>query len=540
MLHRLTKLTTGWALCLLDVAAVALAWPAMLLVVTNGPARPIAHAWAAALLYPTANFVCLYMLGLYRRDVGIELRKSLARMPLVAAAGAVIAGGAMAALDGLSGQLPWMACAMLAFLLSGSAARIAFDGLRRHGLFSRTLLIVGAGRRAWDLVWMLRKEGPNLSYRITFAHDPSWGELDPRLAPNSIATLPADGFLGLARRCGADQIVVAPDERRGLALAGLLDCKIAGIPVAEYLSFLEQEVRRIDLKRMELGWLLYCDGFYFGTVDRVLKRTLDLLVSASVLLLVSPFLLAAMLAVKLEDGGPVLYRQVRVTRGGKLFHINKLRTMRVDAEANGAVWAMAHDQRVTRIGAVLRRSRIDELPQLFNVLRGDMSFVGPRPERPDFVNMLAQQIPLYCQRHIAKAGLTGWAQINYPYGASIDDARSKLSYDLYYIKNFSLFFDVLIMLQTFRVVLWPNGVMGASAWNGPGHAAAKAQLAQSSTNSRTVMPGSAPILAAVSLQAETIPVSNTDRASPILQVMPSATNPAISRSSSVGNRPIPA
>lgn len=461
MIHRLTTLTTGWTLCLLDLAAMALVWPAMFFAVANGVARPITHAWVAVLLYPAANLVSLYGLGLYRRDVGIELRKSLARIPLVAATGAAAAGGALGALDGWSGQLPWMAGATFAFLLSGSAARIAFDAFRRHGLFSRTLLIVGAGRRAWDLVWMLRNEGPNLSYRITFVHGPSWGELDPRLADGSVGrvvTLPPDGFLGLAQRFGADQIVVAPDERRGLALTDLLACKIAGFPVAQYLSFLEQEVRRIDLKRMELGWLLYCDGFYFGTIDRIIKRTLDLLVSAGVLLLLSPVLLAAMVAVKYEDGGPVLYRQVRITRGGKPFFINKLRTMQVDAEANGAVWAAAQDVRITRIGAMLRRSRIDELPQLFNVLRGEMSFVGPRPERPDFVRMLAERIPLYSERHVAKAGLTGWAQINYPYGASIDDARSKLSYDLYYVKNFNVLFDLLIMLQTIRVVLWPGGV----------------------------------------------------------------------------------
>ncbi len=167
-------------------------------------------------------------------------------------------------------------------------------------------------------------------------------------------------------------------------------------------------------------------------MDRILKRALDLAVSALMLVLLSPFLLAAMMAIKWEDGGPMLYRQVRITRGGMPFHINKLRTMRVDAEATGAVWASSQDSRITRIGAMLRRTRMDELPQLFNVLRGEMSFVGPRPERPDFVNLLAEQIPLYRERHVAKAGLTGWAQISYPYGASIDDARSKLSYDLYY------------------------------------------------------------------------------------------------------------
>ncbi len=461
MIHRLVTLTTGRALCLLDIAAMALVWSQLCILVLDGTIRATGHGWVAIMLYPIANLVSLYALGLYRRDVGIELRKSLARIPLAAAVGALGAGGAMALLDGPSDQGSWMAWSAAGFLLSGCTARVAFDALRRHGVFSRTLLVIGAGSRAWDLVWMLKREGPNLSYHITFVHGPAWGALDPRLGDGSagpIVTLPADGFLGLAQRCGADQIVVAPDERRGLPLEGLLTCKIAGFPVAQYLCFLETEVRRIDLKRMELSWLLYSEGFYFGTVDRVLKRTLDLVVSAAVLLVLSPFLLAAAAAIKWEDGGPVLYRQVRITRGGRPFHMNKLRTMRVDAEAGRAVWAAAGDTRVTRIGAMLRRTRIDELPQLLNVLRGEMSFVGPRPERPDFVDMLADQIPLYHERHVAKAGLTGWAQVNYPYGASIDDARSKLSYDLYYVKNFNVLFDFLIILQTVRVVLWPSGV----------------------------------------------------------------------------------
>jgi lipopolysaccharide/colanic/teichoic acid biosynthesis glycosyltransferase len=163
-------------------------------------------------------------------------------------------------------------------------------------------------------------------------------------------------------------------------------------------------------------------------------------------------------AIRWEGAGPVLYRQERVTLGGRHFQILKLRTMRVDAEAGGAVWAATKDDRITRVGAFLRRTRIDELPQLINVLRGDMSFVGPRPERPVFVAELARLIPLYNERHKVKAGVTGWAQINYPYGASVDDARSKLSYDLYYVKNFSILFDLVILLQTLRVVLWPSGV----------------------------------------------------------------------------------
>ena len=193
-------------------------------------------------------------------------------------------------------------------------------------------------------------------------------------------------------------------------------------------------------------------------IDRCLKRLFDLAASAVVLLLTSPLLLAAIIAIRWEGPGPVLYRQERVTRGGSHFWILKLRTMRTDAESGGAVWAAAQDNRITRVGAYLRRTRIDELPQLVNVLKGEMSFVGPRPERPVFVADLARQIPLYGERHAVKAGLTGWAQINYPYGASIDDARSKLSYDLYLREEFFVMFDFVILLQTLRVVFWPGGV----------------------------------------------------------------------------------
>ena len=243
-----------------------------------------------------------------------------------------------------------------------------------------------------------------------------------------------------------------------MKLESLLACKKDGFPIVQYLSFLEHEIRRVDIRRVDVSWLLYSNGFYFGTLDNGLKRALDIAASLVMLLLFSPFLAAAAIAIKLGDRGPILYSQERVTRNEKPFRIYKLRTMRTDAEAAGAVWAAARDPRITRVGNFLRQSRIDEMPQLINVLRGDMSLVGPRPERPAFVRELAEKLPLYNERHMVKAGLTGWAQINYPYGASLDDARSKLSYDLYYVKNFSILFDLLILLQTLRVVLWPSGV----------------------------------------------------------------------------------
>ncbi len=454
----------GRAMLLLDMATIAWLWPLTLaLALAQAPALWPAESGLRTVLCPVAGIACLYALGLYRRDVLAATGASFGRMPLVAmiaALGAALAWRLLQPLLGAASTAPPLLAGAGCILASGLFARAIFHGLRRAGVFGCRLLVVGAGAKAWDLTYVLRREGRHLHYDITFVADPQTGPVDPRLAGGALGRLRQAAHTdlpALARRAGADCIVVAPDERRGMDLRPLLACKVAGFPVRDYLGFVEDEIRRVDLKRMELGWLLYADGFRFGLPDRLAKRALDVLVSVPLLLLFAPLLLAAMAAIVIDDGGPVFYRQQRVTRGGRCFVIRKLRTMRPDAECQGAVWAASGDARVTRVGRFLRRSRIDEIPQLFNVLRGDMSLVGPRPERPEFVARLAEAIPLYHERHMVKAGLTGWAQVNYPYGASIDDARSKLSYDLYYVKNFSVLFDLLIVLQTFRVVLWPGG-----------------------------------------------------------------------------------
>ena len=452
----MVPISAGSALLGLDVAGLLLLWPATLLLAGRG-----VHGWVlvmSLLVLPCLSILTNYALGLYRREAGAAPRRALARVPVaatVAALGTVFLLWLVipdAPQVGLAGGI----CA----LTVGVGARVAFDVLRRHGLFTRRVLILGAGSRAWDLVFLLKTEGRTLGYRFHLLHDPSLGQLDPRLADGSagpVRTVGPGGVAAIVRRLDPDEIVVAPDERRGMDLQGLLDCKIAGFPVSDYLGFIEREVRRVDVKRIEIGWLLYSDGFTMGPLDRACKRVLDVSASLLLLVVVAPVLLAAMALIRRQDGGPALYRQDRVTQGGRVFSVLKLRTMRVDAEKGGAAWAKVGDSRVTRLGLFLRKVRLDELPQLVNVLRGEMSFVGPRPERPEFVEMLAGHLPLYRERHAAKAGLTGWAQVNYPYGASIDDARSKLSYDLYYVKNFSVLFDILIILQTIRVVLFPGG-----------------------------------------------------------------------------------
>jgi sugar transferase (PEP-CTERM system associated) len=262
------------------------------------------------------------------------------------------------------------------------------------------------------------------------------------------------------------ELVVAVDERRrsdesSFPLDDLLDCKLNGISVIDDLSFLERESGRLDIRSLSPGWLVFSDGFSFSPLRDYLERGFDLIASAALLLVTWPFMLLAAVSIKLEEGvrAPLIYSQERVGYGGRIIRVHKFRSMRIDAEKDGkAVWAQKNDSRVTRVGAFIRNTRIDELPQIFNVFKGDMSFVGPRPERPQFVDELAQQIPYYRERHRVKPGITGWAQLCYPYGASVLDAEEKLKYDLYYIKNHSLMFDLYILVRTVEVILLGNGV----------------------------------------------------------------------------------
>jgi len=261
-------------------------------------------------------------------------------------------------------------------------------------------------------------------------------------------------------RIGASEVVLALEERRNaLPLADLLRVKTTGVEVNDFSTFLERETGRVDLDSLNPSWLIFSDGFSAGRrLSGMAKRLFDITVSVMILALTWPVIAATAIAVKLESRGPAFYRQRRVGLYGETFEVIKLRSMRTDAEVGGkAVWAQKDDPRVTRVGRFIRKVRIDELPQAWSVLKGEMSFVGPRPERPQFVADLEARLPYYAERHVVKPGITGWAQINYPYGASIEDAREKLEYDLYYAKNYTPFLDLLILLQTARVILWPEG-----------------------------------------------------------------------------------
>ncbi|MCF8003322.1 MAG: TIGR03013 family PEP-CTERM/XrtA system glycosyltransferase [Chromatiaceae bacterium] len=277
-------------------------------------------------------------------------------------------------------------------------------------------------------------------------------------------TLPHNApLVHIATTADVSEILLSIKDRRGaLPMEELLDCRMSGIPVLDPLDFFERELGMVKLDFLNPSWLVRASGFHQGYMTLLLKRVFDIAASAGLFLLTIPIMLLAALAIAAEDRfkHPVLYRQIRIGRDGNPFKVTKFRSMRVDAEADGkARWATKNDPRITRVGAFLRKTRIDELPQLVSVLKGEMSFVGPRPERPEFVGHLAVKHPYYAARLRVKPGLTGWAQLRYPYGNTEEDALRKLEFDLYYVKNHSTFLDFLILVQTVEVVLFGKGAM---------------------------------------------------------------------------------
>jgi sugar transferase (PEP-CTERM system associated) len=334
-------------------------------------------------------------------------------------------------------------------------ARNGLRNLLGDGRFKRRVLVLGAGPRAARIAALAAR--PGAGFRIVgFV-----GMNDGADAVEGAVNRAAIGSLSRhVEALGAAEVVLALEERRNaLPLHDLLKVKTVGGEVHDFSTFLERETGRVDLDSLNPSWLIFSDGFSAGRrLSSAAKRLFDVAVSLVILALAWPLIALTALAVKLESKGPAFYHQRRVGLYGETFEVVKLRSMRVDAEVGGkAVWAQKDDPRVTRVGAFIRKVRIDELPQAWSVLKGEMSFVGPRPERPQFVADLEARLPYYAERHVVKPGITGWAQINYPYGASIEDAREKLEYDLYYAKNYSPFLDLLILLQTARVILWPEG-----------------------------------------------------------------------------------
>ncbi|MEM7503185.1 MAG: TIGR03013 family XrtA/PEP-CTERM system glycosyltransferase [Pseudomonadota bacterium] len=334
--------------------------------------------------------------------------------------------------------------------------RFYFLNVIDENVFRRRTLIYGTGERAKKIA-ALRRRADRRGFKIV-GQIPAFDEIDgddEHPSEENRKTLS-----DLAVESNAEEIVIAVDDRRGkLPIPELLDRRLRGVEVIDLVGFLERETGKIPIEFVTAGWLIFSEGFRQSKTRRFAKRTRDLVVAVIGLLLLWPVLLAVAVAIKLEDGwrSPVLYRQQRVGYLGVPFSLIKFRSMIVNAEVNGPQWASENDDRITRVGRILRKVRLDELPQIFNVLRGDMSIVGPRPERPEFVQELSEKIPFYAERHTIKPGITGWAQLRYEYGASEDDSAEKLRYDLYYVKNHNLFLDLVIILQTAEIILWGKG-----------------------------------------------------------------------------------
>jgi sugar transferase (PEP-CTERM system associated) len=426
------------------------------------PVLPVGLSAQFSILLAALTMVAMFAAGLYNYDAFVDYRAMLARIvlvlalefPVILVASFLYRDFVWAAAPPWSG---WYLKAILALFACLLITRAGFLILADSGALKRRVVVIGAGERASRVKALAERAGGAHFIPSAFIAAPN----DRRLVESTLTlgdSLDAETLYRFAVRCGAAEIVVATDDRRGLPVKPLLGCKARGLAITEFLSFCERESGRVDLDALQPSWLIFSDGFRMSWMARAVKRLFDVGVSAAMLVLTLPLLLLTALAIKLEDGGSVIYSQERTGLFGRPFTLYKFRSMHEDAERHSRPqWAQKSDSRITWVGSVIRKVRIDELPQLINVLKGDMSFIGPRPERPYFVEQLAAQIPFYGERHAVKPGITGWAQISYPYGASLQDARNKLSYDLYYVKNHTLLLDFIVLIQTVRVILFPEG-----------------------------------------------------------------------------------
>jgi len=414
----------------------------------------------SALMFAMAMIFLNGVMGLYRLPAsGMSTRDTVARVLCSVVVSVPVAFGVFE-------TLPWnhftseaMQISVLLLLGLVLLLRGMVNRRRASSLFAPRILIIGTGADAAFLERALshpvhRHSGLDI-VGFYLPADDEVVEVDQRRV-----LCRSGGLLEMVREERINEIIVAVRERRGgvLPIRELLDCKLRGVGVIDISSFFERVLGQVRIDSLKASWLIFGDGFRQGWARTVIKRCSDLLVASMLVIAALPVMLVTALCILFEDGAPIFYAQERVGLGGRVFRVIKFRSMRRDAEGDGTPrWALSQDDRTTRVGAIIRRLRIDELPQLFNVLKGDMSLVGPRPERPYFVDQLSREIPFYAVRHSVKPGVTGWAQVRYHYGSSVDDAIQKLQYDLYYVKNHSLVLDTLVLFETVRVVLTGEG-----------------------------------------------------------------------------------
>lgn len=408
-----------------------------------------------AIIFASVFSFMMFALGLYNKAYGGQMVTVLTRLIVSFMFGAITLALLFYIFPSIAIWRSAMAIAFAFGLFGIMVIRWIYLRVADLQAFKRRILVLGVGKKAARILALEREDQTRSYVCVGFV---PMSDTEPQVGDGQNIwgnmSLPE-----LAQEQQVEEIVVAVEERRGgTPVNALLACKLAGIMVTDYSTFWERETGKVDLDTLHPSWMIFSDGFVGGPTQAAVKRVFDIASAIVLLFFALPIICLTAIAVRLESPGGVLYRQERVGLNGRTFMLLKFRSMRADAEKDGVPqWAAVNDQRVTRVGAFIRKVRIDEIPQIVNVLKGDMSFIGPRPERAFFVEELRQAIPYYFERHRVKPGISGWAQLNYPYGASIEDAKEKFQYDLYYIKNYSLFLDLIVLIQTVRVIVWPHG-----------------------------------------------------------------------------------
>jgi sugar transferase (PEP-CTERM system associated) len=399
--------------------------------------------------------LCFYYNDLYDLTVVHSNRELVVRLLQAAGAAAIVLAFACVIFPTLMLDPGTFVTALGVFVVAVLTWRLAFNHFAHDPHLEERVLIVGTGHTARTLAQQIGRQ-QDFAYRLVGFVDEREDETCVRQHDILGTSLDIDRIVAVRH---VDRIVVGLSDRRGrLPIEQLLRAKMSGVRVEDATTTYERLTGKILIDDLKPSWLIFSDGFRASRVTRFVKRMLDLSLSMILALITTPLMVLTGLAIKLDSAGPMLYSQERVGENGRVFKIYKFRSMRTDAEQAGKpIWARDRDDRITRIGRFIRKTRLDELPQLWNVMRGDMSFVGPRPERPFFVGQLAREIPFYLQRHAVKPGITGWAQVKYQYGSTVEDAMEKLRYDLYYIKHLSIFFDLTIVLDTVKVILFGKG-----------------------------------------------------------------------------------
>lgn len=437
----------GEVLLILGSIAVAMRWH-------DGATEPRTILWKAGIMAVVCQ-LSLYFNDFYDLTLVQSSRELVVRLLQSAGAAAILLAALYLVVPASNLGNGVVITSLTLVLAAVLVWRLVFNRVAGSRRLEERVLIVGTGSAARMVARQILVER-DFGYRlIGFVDDLAGAEEEGRRT--AVLGTPAD-IPRIVSRYDVSRIVVGLRDRRGrLPVEELMQAKLSGVRVEDAAATYERVSGKILIDTLRPSWLIFSDGFHVSRVTRVAKRVGDLLLASVGIVLAAPLALMTGLAIWLETGRPILYRQERVGENGRTFVLYKFRSMRTDAETGTPVWARDDDDRVTRVGRVIRKTRLDEMPQLWNVLRGNMSFVGPRPERPFFVEQLTRQIPFYQQRHAVKPGVTGWAQIKYRYGASVEDAMEKLRYDLYYIKNLSIGFDVTIMFDTVKVILFGKG-----------------------------------------------------------------------------------